>query len=124
MRGSCATLRRYIEAAWQTAEHRKPIIADCVAGNVGLSLAAFGAVGGFCHRAAEPEIFNVPNWRQGTRGGGQKKRIYAPKLDLFLPQEQAQLFLQKVNARKFVRGYTIRLRRYRFQELLSEKFEA
>ena len=103
MNGTAAALRRYIEFAWQLASLGKPIIADNVGGNVALSLASFGAVGGICQGAAERESFSVSGWHSQSRGGGgPQKRIYAPALDLFLPKDTAEFFLDRRYAKTLV----------------------
>ena len=73
MKGTPAGLRRYIETTSRVAKFGKPIIADHVSGNIGLSLASFGGVGGICHGIAEKENFNISSWRSANRGGGTSK---------------------------------------------------
>jgi len=98
-----AGLSRYIHSSWLFRSLGNAIIADGVAGLVGASLAAFGAVGGICHGIAEKDNFSVNHWKktQGS-GGGSKSRIYLPEIDLFLDKNQTEILLQKRGAKSLL----------------------
>lgn len=102
MRGTPTATKKYIEAAWLLESFNKPIVADNVGGACGLSLAAFGAVGGISQGLAEKESFSINNWRKVNNGhGGSARRLYLPQLDLFLTQAKAEIFLKGRGAKRF-----------------------
>ena len=91
---SPAALRRYINSAWDFQNLNKPIVADHVGGFIGLSLLAFGAVGGIAHGVATKERFNTRSWTHKSKfTGGIKPRFYFHELDLFLSLDQANTLL-------------------------------
>ena len=57
---------------------------------MGLSLLAFGAVGGLSHGVTLGERFDTASWHkvpeEGKKVFGAKMRIYLPMLDLMLPR--------------------------------------
>ena len=95
MNASVTAIKRLIDLAWKLQNYHMPIIVDNVGGLTGISLAAFGAVGGICHGVAEKENFNISTWRKvQSNNGGTKRRIYFPQLDLYLQQDKAEIFLK------------------------------
>lgn len=73
-----------------------PIVADHMGGLVGLSLLAFGAVGGLAHGVTLGERFHCAHWikpRQG-KAFSQGVRIYIPGLDMMLPRVEAEKFFE------------------------------
>lgn len=93
----------FIEACADLEAFDVPIIADQVAGLPGLSLLAFGAVGGIAHGVTMLDSFKPSRWRRPARkarssGGTMPIRVYIPELDAFLKPEQAERFL-KANSR-------------------------
>ena len=96
MNASVTGIKRLIDLAWNLQSCRTPLIADNVGGLTGISLAAFGAVGGISHGIAEKENFKISTWRkvQEKSTGGPKPRIYFPQLDLYLQKDRAEIFLK------------------------------
>ena len=98
-----AGLFKYIQSAWLFRLLRKPIVADGVAGLVGTSLIAFGAVGGICHGIGDKTDFRTYHWKKpSTDGGGSGARIYLPEIDLYLYKDQAQTLLQGRGAKSLL----------------------
>lgn len=93
---TASALRCYLEGASDFAQLGLPVIADGMGGLVGLSLLAFGAAGGLAHGITFGERFDAGSWRQkrNQQGGGQKRRIYVPDLDMMLSAEEAESFLR------------------------------
>jgi len=89
---SPAAVIRYGDAA--TAFHclGVPIIADHMGGLVGLSLLAFGVVGGVSHGITSGERFSCGHWKKvlTTKPFAQGIRVYLPILDLMLPRVDAE----------------------------------
>lgn len=109
--GSDATasaIRNYLAAAADFHELGVPVVADHVGGLAGLSLLAFGAVGGISHGITQGERFSSGNWfRKRAEGGfGAQRRVYVPKLDLMLKPEQAQALLNAAPRAKGLFGCT------------------
>ncbi len=96
MHASVTAIKRLIDLVWKLQDFRIPIVVDHVGGLSGISLAAYGAVGGVCHGIAEKENFNVSTWRkdQSNNNGGTKRRIYLPQLDLYLQKDKAEILLK------------------------------
>ena len=96
MNATVPALKRLIDLAWKLQSNHIPLIVDNVGGLTGISLAAFGAVGGICHGIAERENFNISTWRkaQSKFNGGPKPRIYLPQLDLYLQKDKAEILLK------------------------------
>jgi len=93
--GSTATptgVRTYIEAASDFHELGVPVVADHVGGVVGLSLMAFGAVGGIGHGVTLCERFDAAAWRRPSSEGGfgAHHRVYVPAIDLMLKPKEAE----------------------------------
>jgi hypothetical protein len=87
--------RTYIEAAAEFHELDMPLVADHVGGAVGLSLMAFGAVGGIAHGVTLAERFDAGSWRRprtDDKSFGAHHRVYVPAIDAMLkPKEAAAL---------------------------------
>jgi hypothetical protein len=84
-------VRTYIEAAADFHELGIPIVADHVGGVAGLSLVAFGAVGGIAHGVTLGERFDTAPWRTppAGEGFGLHHRVYVPAIDLMLKRKEA-----------------------------------
>jgi hypothetical protein len=71
-----------------------PIIADAVGGLVGLSLLAFGAVGGLAHGVTFGEHRDTKAWkkpRDKDDSFGLVRRVYLPSIDMRLKPDQARM---------------------------------
>jgi hypothetical protein len=84
---------RYNDAA--TAFHGLgvPIVADHMGGLVGLSLLAFGSVGGLSHGITMFERWDARSWLKPNPDStpfGPKVRIYLPSIDLLLAKDEAE----------------------------------
>ena len=91
----------YITAATDFHELGKPIIAESFGGINGLSLLAFGAVGGLAHGIKFGESFDAGHWRKPREeSGGPIQRVYFPSLDLMLGDEQAKMLLGSTSRAK------------------------
>lgn len=93
---------RYGDAASDFHALRLPIVADHMGGLVGLSLLAFGAVGGLCHGITLGERFDCSPWKRPKEGTpfSQALRVYLPNLDMLLPRVDAEkLFESGAKAR-------------------------
>jgi len=93
---SPTAVTRYGDAAVDFHALGLPIIADHLGGLVGLSLLAFGAVGGLSHGVTLGERFHCGHWikpKQGTPFG-QGLRVYVPGLDMMLPRLEAEKFFE------------------------------
>lgn len=89
------SVRHYIESARDLNRLRRPIVAEHT-GTVGLSLLAFGGVGGIEGGITVGERFNVNGWfRPRDNGSGflPQSRVYLPQLGIFLTQKEADAFL-------------------------------
>jgi hypothetical protein len=102
-KSSATAALTYIEAAAEFHELGMPIVADYVGGLVGLSLLAFGAVGGIAHGITSGEQFVARHWRQprGKGGWSVQRRVYVPEIDLVLKPKEAQAL---INAAPRARG--------------------
>lgn len=89
---SPTAITRYGDAAVDFHGLNVPIVADHAGGLMGLSLLAFGAVGGISHGVTLGERFDVSNWRKKPEGKAfsQKTRVYIPQIDLMLPRVDAE----------------------------------
>ena len=63
---------------------------------MGLSLLAFGAVGGLAHGVTLGERFDTSSWLKKSEGKpfGAKTRVYIPQIDLMLPRVDAEKFFE------------------------------
>lgn len=89
-------LRNYVHACRDFAACGLPLVADQIGGLPGLSLLAFGAVGGIATGVAMGERFDASAWhRDRVQGAGfaPQPRVYLPTVELMLkPLEARQLF--------------------------------
>ncbi|MGB7989648.1 MAG: hypothetical protein WCF44_09630 [Candidatus Methylophosphatis roskildensis] len=93
---SPTAVTRYVDAATDFHTLGKAVVADHVGGLVGLSLLAFGAVGGLAHGVTLGERFDTAGWHKPPQGKpfGQKPRIYLPKIDMLLSRDDAKKFFE------------------------------
>jgi hypothetical protein len=91
---SPTAVTRYCDAALDFHTLGIPVVADHAGGLTGLSLLAFGAVGGLAHGVTLGERFDTSNWYKPLRGQpfGLRLRTYIPQLDLLLSREDAEKF--------------------------------
>lgn len=89
---SPTAITRYCEASSEFQALEVPIVADHVGGLMGLSLLAFGAVGGLSHGITLAERFDAGAWQRVPQGKpfGAKTRVYLPQLDLMLDRVDAE----------------------------------
>lgn len=89
---SPTAITRYGDAAADFHSLSVPIVADHAGGLMGLSLLAFGAVGGLSHGVTLGERFDTSGWRKKPEGSafGAKIRVYIPQIDLMLPRVDAE----------------------------------
>jgi hypothetical protein len=89
-----ARTRNMIEVARRLHDLGRPVVLDMAGGFAGLSLLAFGAVGGLCHGVSQRESFDLRDWsKPPSGGGGSGSRVYVAELDRHLKPEQARAFL-------------------------------
>lgn len=93
---SPTAVTRYGDAATDFHVLGMPVVADHAGGLVGLSLLAFGVVGGLAHGVTLGERFDAASWHRPPQGRafGQKLRIYFPPLDMLLPRDDAEKFFE------------------------------
>ena len=95
---SPTAITRYGDAAADFHALGLPIIADHAGGLMGLSLLAFGAVGGLSHGVTLGERFDTASWHKAPEAGkqvfGAKMRVYLPSLDLMLPRVDVERFFE------------------------------
>jgi hypothetical protein len=93
---SPTAVTRYGDAATDFHALGKPVVADHVGGLVGLSLLAFGVVGGLAHGVTLGERFDTAGWHKPPQGNpfGQKPRIYIPQIDMLLSRDDAEKFFE------------------------------
>ena len=98
---SPTAITRYGDAAADFHALGVPIVADHAGGIMGLSLLAFGAVGGLSHGVTLGERFDTGSWHKVPEGRafGAKTRVYMPMLDLMLPRVDAERFFEKGGGR-------------------------
>jgi hypothetical protein len=90
-------VKNYIEAGRGLHGIGKPLIADHVGGLVGISLLAFGGVGGLSHGVTLRERFSAAHWFRVPSGDthfGPHHRVYFPELDIHLEANHAQKLLE------------------------------
>lgn len=92
----------YISAAAEFHELGVPI----VGGVIGLSLMAFGAVGGMSHGITLGERFNADAWHKAPVKGafGAHRRIYIPSLDMQMKPKEAEALLGVSNRARAMFG--------------------
>jgi hypothetical protein len=95
---SPTAITRYGDAAADFQALGLPIVADHAGGLMGLSLLAFGAVGGLSHGVTLGERFDTASWHKvpevGKQVFGAKMRVYLPTLDLMLPRLDVERFFE------------------------------
>ena len=93
---SPTAITRYGDAAVDFHALGVPIVADHAGGLMGLSLLAFGAVGGLAHGVTLGERFNTSSWNKKPEGKafGASTRVYIDKLDLMLSRDDAEKFFE------------------------------
>ena len=93
---SPTAITRYGDAATDFHSLRVPIVADHAGGLMGLSLLAFGAVGGLAHGVTLGERFETSSWQRVQQGKAfaAKTRVYLPALDLMLSRVDAERFFE------------------------------
>ena len=103
---SPTAVTRYGEAAVDFHALRVPIVADHTGGLVGLSLLAFGAVGGLAHGVTLGERFHSGHWHKVSKNKpfGQGLRIYIPTLDLMLSRDDAEKLFESGGKARTVFG--------------------
>lgn len=89
---SPTAITRYGDAAADFHALGVPIVADHAGGLMGLSLLAFGAVGGLAHGVTLGERFDTRSWLKKPEGKpfGAKTRVYIPQIDLMLSRVDAE----------------------------------
>ncbi len=89
---SPTAITRYCDASSEFQSLKLPIVADHVGGLMGLSLLAFGGVGGLSHGITLAERFDTGSWQSSPRGKpfAPKTRVYLPHLDLMLERVDAE----------------------------------
>lgn len=82
----------YIKAAEDFHSLEVPVVGDHIGGMAGLSLLAFGAVGGIAHGITFSERFDTTHWPkpQGKSQFGQERRVYIAAVDMMLKPKQAE----------------------------------
>jgi hypothetical protein len=104
--GSPTMVRNYINAAAAMQEVGIPLVADHIGGLIGLSLLAFGAVGGISHGVTLGERFDTSHLRKPKTGKGflPSHRVYIRPLDLMLERRQAKQIFEAVPRAKATFG--------------------
>jgi hypothetical protein len=98
---SPTAITRYGDAAVDFHGLGVPIIADHTGGLMGLSLLAFGCVGGLAHGITLGERFDASGWRKKPEGTAfsPSTRVYIPQIDLMLPRVDAEKFFESGGGR-------------------------
>lgn len=89
---SATAITRYCDAATEFQALKLPIVSDHVGGLMGLSLLAFGGVGGVAHGITLGERFDAASWLRVPSGKpfAPRTRVYIPQLDLMLDRGDAE----------------------------------
>ena len=90
--GTPAAVKSYIAAAADFHTLGVPVVADQIGGLFGLSLLAFGAVGGLSHGITMGERFDHGRYRRASNGTPftPSRKVYVPALDLMLKPTLAE----------------------------------
>lgn len=98
---SPTAITRYCDASSEFQALRLPIVADHVGGLMGLSLLAFGGVGGPAHGITLAERFDAGSWHRVPQGKpfAPRTRIYLPQLDLMLDRGDAEKLFEAGGSR-------------------------
>ena len=89
---SPTAITRYCDASSEFQTLQIPIVADHAGGLMGLSLLAFGGVGGLSHGITLGERFDASAWHKTQRGKpfGARTRVYITQLDLMFERLDAE----------------------------------
>lgn len=87
-----AAVRTFLETATDFHALGKPIVADRAGGVVGLSLLAFGGVGGLSHGVTVGQSFDSAHWRRprAQNSFGSAHKVYLPQIDMQLSRKEAE----------------------------------
>jgi hypothetical protein len=101
---SAVGTRNYITGLLDFHKLSKPIVADCVGGLTGLSIAAFGASGAIAHGVAEKERFDARDWTKPRReiAFGRSARLYLPGIDRLVSVSDARVLFEARGARQLL----------------------
>jgi hypothetical protein len=89
--------RIYLEALKDFHSIGIPIVADYVGGLVGLSVLAFGSVGGLAHGITNGEQFTSRSWfkpKKEGKGFSPSKRVYVPSIGMLLSPPHAKALIE------------------------------
>jgi hypothetical protein len=97
---SATAAKTYIKASTEFHKLGVPVVADYVGGAIGLSLLAFGAVGGMAHGITLGERFSSNGWWRTRMESsfGAHRRVYVPAIDAMLKPNEAKALIE-VSAR-------------------------
>ena len=102
-RNSTATgAQNYIAAAREFHSLGIPIVADHMGGAIGLSLLAFGAVGGMTHGVMLNEQLQAYSWKTPKKQDsiyGSRRQIYIPAIDAMLSEKEAEILFSSRGAK-------------------------
>jgi len=89
---TAAAVRTFLDTVTDFHALGKPVVADRTGGLVGLSLLAFGGVGGLSHGVTTGERFDSAHWRRprATKSFGLGHRVYLPQIDMQLTHKEAE----------------------------------
>jgi hypothetical protein len=92
-----SAVKNYLEAAADFHSLNLPLVADHLGGFAGLSLMAFGAVGGIAHGVTLGERFGAANWFKEPDGEpfSPSHRVYLHTIDLMLDRLDARTLIEK-----------------------------
>lgn len=98
---SPTAITRYCDASTDFQALRMPIVADHAGGLMGLSLLAFGGVGGLSHGITLGERFDASGWLKAPNGKpfGPRTRVYFPQVDLMLDRLDAEKLFESGGGR-------------------------
>jgi len=98
---TAAAAQKYIDAARDFHSLGVPLVSDHMGGAVGLSLLAFGAVGGIAHGFMESETFSTSHWNRAPKKGGfgKARQVYVPAVDGMLSEKEAEILFNSRNAK-------------------------
>ena len=94
--------RNYIDAARDFHALDIPLVANHIGGGMfGLSLLAFGAVGGIAHGVMQNESYQTSHLKKPRKPSkfGRKRLVYVPSIDAMLPCKEAEILLSSRRAK-------------------------
>lgn len=106
-RSTATAAINFLEATNELHRLGIPIVADAVGGVIGLSLLAFGAVGGISHGITFGEHRDTKHWRKLRAKDdkfGLERRVYLPGVDLMLKPDHARALLEASPRAKAIFG--------------------